>query len=75
MVKEKPVYTKPRLEDFVFDTDAIDNTLGMIIPIPETGIMKALISKGQYALEQSDNSFSTFSFKGWKVSRFALGKT
>lgn len=61
-------YTKPRMDEFIFETDAIGNTLGKIVACPPAGMMKSLISKGQNALEQSDGTFSTFSFKGWKVT-------
>ena len=69
---KKKMYTKPRMEDFVYETDnCIANTLGQIVAPPPIGMMKTLISKGQNALEQSDGTFSTFSFKGWKVFVFS----
>ena len=64
----KQTYSKPRIENFVFEKDAIMDTQGQILLYPSQGMMKTLISKGQHALEQSDGNFSTFSFKGWKVS-------
>ena len=69
--KKKKMYTKPRMKDFVYETNAIANTLGQIVAPPPIGLMKTLISKGQNALEQSDGTFSTFSFKGWKVFVFS----
>ena len=66
----KQTYSKPRIENFVFEKDAIMNTQGQILLYPSQGMMKTLISKGQHALEQSDGNFSTFSFKGWKVSSY-----
>ena len=65
--QKKQNYTKPRIDDFVYEVDGIANTLGQIVAPPAAGMMKTLISKGQNALEQSDGTFSTFTFKGWKV--------
>lgn len=68
----KQTYSKPRIENYVFEKDAIMNTEGQILLYPSQGMMKTLISKGQHALEQSDGNFSTFSFKGWKVGCLGL---
>jgi len=70
--QKKQNYTKPRIDDFVYEVDGIANTLGQIVAPPAAGMMKTLISKGQNALEQSDGTFSTFTFKGWKIKTEAV---
>ena len=56
------------LDQLEYRRQVIKNTKsGKHIEFSSIGAMKSLIQNGQNSLEDSGGSFSTYSFKGWKV--------
>lgn len=56
------------LDQLEYRREVIKNTKsGKHIEFSSSGAMKSLIQNGQNSLEESGGSFSTYSFKGWKI--------